>query len=158
MIFRLVLICIFLIPGISHADETDELITIVDKYISSITCVDHINVDDLCVFKMSSREAISDAYAVVWSGDKGCYGGSGTSSAFVTPVVITQSGRLVVAREGELRIEAREYTSCGQIEQNLIYVLVPKYEENDANCCPSGKEYFFFTYDDVEQKISRVQL
>lgn len=152
MIRKLVVCSTFLFSGFAHAGGFEDVSSIMAKYLSTVTCEDYRNEDSFQIFKVLTSGEEAEAYGVLWTGDKSCGGGSGAGSVYITPVVVTRWGRLVVANDGEFTIPAREYRAAG-FKDGLLFVNVPKYEEDDPNCCPSGNETFFVKYDEFKQSF-----
>ncbi|WP_323751455.1 hypothetical protein [Marinobacter sp.] len=143
--------------GFVCADEGRNVSSLMEKYLSTVTCATYESEKDLRIFELVKHGNDVQAFGVLWTGDKSCGGGSGAGNVYVTPVVATRWGELVVASEGEFKVSSREYNAAYFHEDETLILNVPKYQEGDPNCCPSGSETHLLKYDEINQKIIGVE-
>mgnify|MGYP005985944095 CR=1 FL=1 len=139
-----------------YANESRDVSSIMETYLSTVTCVTYEAESDFRIFELVKFGNETQAYGVLWAGDKSCGGGSGAGDVYVTPVVSTRWGDLVVANEGEYKISSREYNSAYFNKDETLVLEVPQYLEGDPNCCPSGSKIHLLKYDDTNQKVVEV--
>jgi hypothetical protein len=124
-------------------------------YANAISCPD-VRVEPAQVAELvpyRTREDREDAqYAVVWSGDIGCAGGTGTSGANVALVLVRSGDSYVVdplrsspAIEFESPVRYVE-RMVGHTRDSLT-LEGKEYGPNDPNCCPSVRVRFTLRVD-----------
>ena len=139
--------------GLGYADDGRNVSSLMEKYLSTVTCATYDAEKDLRIFELVKHGGEVQAFGVLWAGDKSCGGGSGAGNVYVTPVVATRWGDLVVANEGEYKVQSREYNTAYLHEDETLILNVPKHQEGDPNCCPGGSETHLLTYDERNQKF-----
>ncbi len=103
-------------------------------------------------------------YAVLWDGDIGCAGGSGTSGTNVSIVTISTGDSYVVdpSQSSPLIQFESPVRTISRIVGNTRDTLIlegKEYADNDANCCPSITVRFTLRVDEkdnwklVEKKL-----
>jgi len=151
---RQIATCILIsLTGFSHADTRDDALSLMKEYLSTVTCEEYNDDESLRIWEIESNDGNPEAFGVLWSGDKSCGGGSGAGNVYITPVLATPRGNLVVANEGELKISGKEIKAAGLVG-DLIMIQVPEYKDDDPNCCPSGSAMHFVGFDGIGKKFS----
>ncbi|MFL1454301.1 hypothetical protein ACJO5Y_07620 [Marinobacter sp. GN3S48] len=153
MIRKIAGLVLMVSSGLGYADDGRNVSSLMEKYLSTVTCATYEAEKDLRIFELVKHGAEVQAFGVLWAGDKSCGGGAGAGNVYVTPVVATRWGDLVVANEGEYKVSSREYNTAYFHEDETLILNVPKYQEGDPNCCPSGSETHLLKYDETDQKF-----
>ena len=124
--------------------QTQQILTAVKKYSEAISCTDATprasNIAAMVPYK-NSDQRLDAKFAVIWFGDIGCLGGSGTSGARIAMVKVGAGDNFYVsAGESSPQIEddlPRYVERVVGSTQDSIIVDVRDYGANDPNCCPS---------------------
>lgn len=134
-------------PAPSVAEQTKEIINVVSRYGSSIGCLEAgpeaKDIAALTPFK-SMMQRDDAKFAVLWVGDIGCAGGSGTISYNLAIVKVGAGNNFYVdpwQSEPAITTEIPRAIEriVGATNDTLILDTLD-YGENDANCCPSIRE------------------
>ena len=164
MFIRILITLVIVFSASVSAFETKDVVSVMKKYVSSITCNEDLNAPGF--FKVLPISEIEydpeyprsysgiDAYGVIWVGDQGCSGGSGSSGVYITPVVVNHWGtNLVVLHTKEITVPAREYIDATSNQKNnKLIINVKIYRDGDTNCCATGKEKLTYLYGDLNFK------
>lgn len=101
------------------------------------------------------RDDYEATYYVLWVGDIGCAGGSGTTSWHISQVSRSNyAGFLVqnhtaLGSDPSLKFNFRLISDLQKINANKLVLTSADYDEKDANCCPSlNYEYTLEREDD----------
>lgn len=125
---------------------TEKIIRSVAGYASAISCPDGVMIEPEQIAALQEFKTAGDRfkakYAVLWTGDIGCSGGSGSSRTNISIVTIGANDSCIV---DPLRSSpAVQFDSPVRYIEKIIshtrdsLVLEGKeYGENDPNCCPS---------------------
>ena len=128
-----------------------DVLSLMKQYVSTITC-DELSNDDMRVFEVFEYNNRTEAYGVVWHGDRSCGDVDGARSIYVTPVVVTRENQLVVASEGESKLPYGNFKQATQTDKQLM-ISVYDHKESDPICCPTGSKEYFVDYDAFQQKF-----
>lgn len=140
----------------------------VNSYRASVSCGDQV-VDAKSIAALSAYKTFDDRmdakYAVLWTGDIGCAGGSGTSGSNIAIVTVGTGDSYmvdpllsspVVSFESPVRNIER---IVGNTKDTLI-LEGKEYGPKDANCCPSLNVRFTLKSDEkgnwklVDKKVA----
>ncbi|MBS9781798.1 MAG: hypothetical protein KGV56_04820 [Gammaproteobacteria bacterium] len=104
-------------------------------------------------------------YAVLWHGDMGCAGGSGTEFSILSSFKYSQSAKTFVLDKYDMLDKINDIVILGSIEQiNATTLDIESWEhlDSDARCCPSIHYRHIITYKNgrwtvvkTEKKIER---
>lgn len=90
-------LCFGLFSNVAFATEFQDKQTIMkmmNQYINVVACAtSKVELKDIVSIFPSEEEYTGSAYYVLWSGDKGCEGGSGTISTYISEVSRYSSSR-----------------------------------------------------------------
>lgn len=102
-------------------------------------------------------------YFVLWSGDVGCAGGSGTGSQIISEVNrLSDSRSFYVMNNNAFNtdnsyiprfpepINGSSIEKLEKVNNNKFFITSLDYGENDANCCPSAR--YQFTLEQIKYK------
>ncbi|NRA56189.1 MAG: hypothetical protein HRU23_18770 [Gammaproteobacteria bacterium] len=156
MIGKLVISCGLIITALAQASEYDDVSSIMKKYLSTVTCKEYQDQDSLQGFAAVTYDGKAKAYGVLWSGDKSCGSADGAGNTYVTPVVVTREGSLVVANEGEFKIPSPTYDSAS-FKDGLLLVTAPENDDNGSSCCLSTTTKYTIKYDENKKKFYQAQ-
>lgn len=127
-----------------------------NDYIKSITCggASINDIAPLIPYKQEGAPTIDAKYVVLWTGDIGCNGGSGTEGSHIvtvnmsrynTPYVDASQSSPTVKFESPSRyFELLDYT------HDTLILEGAEYAENDGNCCPSINIRFKMKKDEAD--------
>lgn len=129
----------------SVADQTKEIIRVVNLYAEAIACLPDENLSGRDIAAMSPLKDMDlreeAKFAVVWRGDIGCAGGSGTTGAHLAVVKVGAGDSFYVdAYESEPTVDAglpRAIEKIVGATKDSLILDVLDYGDKDANCCPS---------------------
>lgn len=132
----------------SEADIKRQALAVAYKHAESIACVDpeYVNQEFMTLVPWADlydRELAE--YAVIWNGDIGCAGGSGTTGVHLSIVKVGAGNTFYVDPHKSSPVTEFEfYSSTGYdaVVANTGDVIVidgRDYAENDGRCCPSLK-------------------
>lgn len=141
--------------GALQANNHADVSRIVKKYLSTVTCEEYKS-EHLNIFDISGNDGQTDVFGVVWSGDKTCGGGSGAGKTYITPVVLTHWGSLVVVNDMEKSLPYRSYDRVS-FENNILTITAKEYLDGDPNCCPSGKIEYSYAYDGYTKEFVAIK-
>ena len=144
-------LCAFSIP--SFANTQDEYIQraleAASKYADSIACgVSEISAGNVAALVPCDGEDRYEAkYAVIWTGDIECYGGSGTTSTNIAMVHIGGGDTFFVKPELSSPLVSLELyssrSSAKVIDSGSDYIILEGFDYHpsgkDPGCCPSLK-------------------
>lgn len=137
----------FDLPAPSIEEKTKKIVDVVNRYSSSISCTDLATegkyIAALTPFK-STLQRYDAKFAVLWAGDIGCAGGSGTSSFNIAVVKVGAGDTFYVdAYQSDPLIGTPLPPGVEKVvgaTHNTLVLDTLAYGENDPNCCPSIKE------------------
>ena len=155
----------------SVPEITKQIVRSVTGYANAISCpgvkVEPKQIDALVPYK-SIDDRLDAKYAVLWTGDIGCAGGSGTVGTNLSIVTVSTGDSYVVdplqsspVIQFESPVRGVERI-VGNTRDSLILEGV-EYGSNDPNCCPSIKVRFTLRVDEkgnwktVEKKTMPVK-
>lgn len=130
---------------------TQAVMRAAQSYADSLGCAQNIEPTDIAALvpwkKGTEREEAE--YAVIWYGDIGCLGGSGTTTANLAIVKIG-SGNTFYVDPGRSSPQINFETTGSRIgvsrilgnTKNTLTLEGFDYAENDAMCCPSIRKQF----------------
>ena len=129
----------------SEAEIKEKAIAVVKKYAQAISCTD----DEYGIWKFLTLKPWEDYYArelaefaVIWGGDVGCAGGSGTTAVHLAIVKIGSGNSYYVdARNSsppaEFEFYSRSFDSVVANTSDVIVLEAHEHGPDDANCCPT---------------------
>jgi hypothetical protein len=133
-------------PGVpSEAEIKENAITVVKSYAHAIACTD----DESGIWSFITLKPWAEyygreeaEYAVVWNGDVGCLGGSGTSGIQLAIVKIGAGNSYYVdvwssSPPAKFDFPSRAFESIVANTSDVIVLEAREYGPDDANCCPS---------------------
>lgn len=138
----------------SELFEKNQALAVVKNYANAIACGTsfqkdesgkiHASSDDVYIIEYGVKDYLHNEFYVLWWGDQGCAGGSGTYYAQLTKVnKWTKTGPYVVTGEypfGEdvdKHINYRFISEFKQLSANLFKITSGKFAEDDSNAGPS---------------------
>ncbi|WP_143343450.1 hypothetical protein [Delftia sp. K82] len=131
----------------SIKEQTKRIIEAVSHYGTAIGCMDvaPTSKEIAAMIPYQSMENRLDAkFAVIWSGDIGCNGGSGSSGAHIAIVRVGSGDTFYVsASESEPQIDSPLPRSVERLvgaTKNSLILDTRDYGEKDANCCPTERQ------------------
>jgi LppP/LprE lipoprotein len=132
------------------------VIETVSKFRDSISCAeDDIKPSDVfAMTPLKSDEEYFDArYVVLWQGDVGCNGGSGTMSSHIAVVTFGSSATPVVnlgqsSPVASIPLPMRGIERVVSATADTITVEAADFGPNDANCCPTIRSRYVVRLDD----------
>jgi len=146
---------------------TKQIIKSAQGYANAISCPDVV-ISPKEIAALTPYKTLDDRmeakYAVLWSGDIGCAGGSGTSGTHVSIITVSIGDSFVVDPRLSSPIIQFEtpVRTISRIVGNTRDTLIlegKEYADNDANCCPSITVRFTLRVDEkgnwklVEKKV-----
>lgn len=152
--------------------ETEEKIMalkVLKKYTETVACPTNFDLENKKplaslldnVFTIKRDTKYGEAtYYVLWSGDFGCMGGSGTESFYVSEIYRDDSSKPFLVMNDEAfgkafsEINTRFIESIKQYGISHFEVIALKYGKDDANCCPSLKYQYTVRKNSGEWVIS----
>ena len=130
---------------------TKAVISAAQSYADSLGCASGIEPTDMVGLLPWKKGIIREdaEYAVIWYGDIGCNGGSGTTTANIAIVKIGSGNTFyVVPGRSSPQIDFETVSSRHSVSrilgntQNTLTLEGYDYAENDAMCCPSIRKQF----------------
>jgi hypothetical protein len=148
-----------LIGFISHANAETELeekakvLSVLKKYSETVACSTSFEEQGSLepflkdVYSIERDPEFGQAtYYVLWSGDMGCAGGSGTSSFFISEITRDTSSRPFLVKNNEAfgddfskKVNPRFIESVKKINPDHFIVTSSEHAKDDANNFPSMK-------------------
>ena len=159
LIFSTIFI-VFVKPALAQSTPSTQeitmgVITAATNYVDAIACsedkIEAKNVASLIPYKRATNPP-NGKFAVLWSGDIGCVGGTGTSGAHISIVTVGSADTYmvdphlsspIVSFESPIRFVER---IVGNTKDTLT-LEGKEYGPNDANCCPSMSVRFILRAD-----------
>jgi len=136
--------------GPSASDVARGVAAAVNNYSQAISCTDmSVKAKDIAALVpyKSFDDQMEATFAVLWSGDIGCLGGSGTSSTHIALVKVGVGGTYYV--EPMQSSPAIQFNSPVRYIERIVgntsdtLILEGKsFGPNDSNCCPSVNTRF----------------
>ncbi|WP_157214508.1 hypothetical protein [Polaromonas sp. CF318] len=129
---------------LSERDITRSIVKAATAYADAVSC-EHskISAKNIATLRPYKAELRGDArYAVVWSGDIGCDGGTGTVNPAIT-MVVTGAGYSFVVDPLRSSPSIKHEIPVRYVERlvgntaDSLTLEGKAYGPNDANCCPS---------------------
>jgi hypothetical protein len=140
----------------SAAIVTREVARAVNHYSAAIACnvtaVNGSNIAALIPYK-GPDDGDKAKFAVLWNGDIGCAGGSGTSSANIAIVTVNPTlsvytvDPMLSSPVVQFDLPVREFDKLVGNTQNTLIVEARQSAEKDPDCCPSINTRFTLTSD-----------
>lgn len=148
--------CIFASEGPSVEDVTRQVSDAANNYAKAISCGNQIVGPDQIAALVPYKkwdERYSAKFAVIWSGDIGCAGGSGTTYSRISIIKIGTGDTYLVDPEESSPIVTFDVPvrHVERIVGNTDTTLVlegMKFGPDDPNCCPSIKVRFTLQADE----------
>lgn len=151
----------------SVQEITKQIIKSAKGYQNAISCSDaEITPKDIAALTpyKTIDERMDAKYAVLWIGDIGCAGGSGTSGTNVSIVTVGMGDSFVVDPHLsspiiQFETPVRTITRIVGNTRDTLILEGKEYADNDANCCPSITVRFTLRVDEkgnwklVEKKL-----
>lgn len=144
-IILLLLLCTFIYAKIiTEAEEKMIVLQLLKTYSKTVACNLLIDEKNIFTIERDTEYGLATYYAV-WSGDKGCRGGSSTTSFYISEIHRDNSNRpFLVINDNAFgkhfsEINTRFIESVKQLNSNNFRIIVLQYAKGDANCCPSLK-------------------
>jgi hypothetical protein len=138
--------------SLSVAEITQKVSESVDHYAAAIACesapVDPKDIAALVPYRKSDEDDFAQAeYAVIWHGDVGCAGGSGTGTSNIAIVRVGHWGEFFVvpARSSPIAKFGLPVTFIDRMLGNTRNTLLLEGEalgKDDLPCCPSVRVRF----------------
>lgn len=139
---------------LSTQEITQKIIHSVTNYANSVACSVKVKPEDIATLVpyRNSDDRFSAKYAVLWGGDIGCAGGSGT---YTTNIAIVSGGMgesfLIDPTQSSpainFDIPVRYVDKIVWNSSNSIILEGKEYGPNDPNCCPSVRIRFTMEVD-----------
>lgn len=145
----------------TEADEKIAALTVLKKYSETVSCITNFE-EEKSVRKFlknvytieRNEENGSVTYFILWHGDIGCQGGSGTNSAMISEVSRSYgSGPLIVQNNDAFgedfseKINMRFIEKIQQVSDSRFLVVSSEFGDHDANNFPSWK--YQYTVDKI---------
>ncbi len=160
---KLFFVMIFLLVNLeASVDKTKDLVfNIAKTYASVVACDTTFEVNDgsknMNNIIFFSKDGEEEVYLVLWGGDVGCEGGSGTSSFYLSEISRYSSYRPFLLKNinvlNVLNINFRAILSVKKISDNFLELVGLDYKEDDPNCCPSLKFKYIVKYENFSWKL-----
>lgn len=148
------LILSFQVQAASELVEKNQALAVVKNYANAIACGTTFQKDDKGRIQASSKDVFlieksEDDFSpsviyVLWGGDQGCMGGSGTYSSVLTEVTKWTSSRPYIVNgdfpfgeEVDKHINYRFISEFKQLGVNLFKITSGKFADDDPNSGPS---------------------
>lgn len=143
----------------SSASDLVEVEAVVKRYASTVACLFEESDFKAVQVAGDKNEPMSfmDYYAVVWSGDFGCAGGSGTHGVILTTVGSRAGGTLLVLPDNPNTFVPTRTVSAVAGAQGMVIIEGPAYLDNDPNCCPSGTASYVYKFDQRSETMKLVE-
>ena len=137
--------------GKTEVDEKLDVISLVRKYSETVACMSHFEEEKSDrkflnnVYPIERDKEIGIAtYYMLWDGDIGCNGGSGTSSYIVSEVGKYSDSRPLLVRNDNAfgdsvtqKINFRFIKKIQQISSTKFFITSAEHQDKDANNFPS---------------------
>lgn len=157
MKFKVILVGLLLsfqVQAASELVEKNQALAVVKNYANAIACGTSFQRDEDGKIQASTRDVFviekgeddfsSSVMYVLWGGDQGCMGGSGTSYSVLTEVIKWTSSRPYIVNGdypfGEAvdkHINYRFISEFKQLGANLFKITSGKFADDDSNAGPS---------------------
>jgi len=143
----------------SYATDLAEVEAVVQRYASSVACGFEGAEFKAVQVAGDKNEPMSfmDYYAVIWSGDLGCNGGSGTHGVIMTTVGSRAAGTLLVIPENPNVFVPTRVVNAVAGAQGMVIIEGPAYLDDDPNCCPSGTASYVYKFDQQSETMKLVE-
>jgi len=156
----------------TELEEKYKILSIVKKYSETVACSTSFEGQDSLETFLKDVYAIEPdlefgqaTYYVLWHGDMGCYGGSGTDSFFVSEISRYTSNRPFLVQNNKAfgksfneQINPRFIESVRQVNPNHFVIVSSKHAKNDANNFPSLKYQYVLQRQDLFWQITSKKL
>ncbi len=160
MRFKILLIGLalsFQVQAASEQLEKYKALAVVKNYANAVACGTSFqrnedgkietSVKDVYTIEYGNDDYSNVEFYVLWSGDHGCAGGTGTRYAELTKVVKSHIGNSYVVidqypfgEDVDKHINYRFITEFKQLSPNLFKVVSGKFADDDVNSAPSLEE------------------
>jgi hypothetical protein len=129
---------------------TEQIIRTVTSFANSISCpqvkVEPKMIAALVPYKFNDGSTVDAKYAVLWTGDIGCAGGSGTEITNLSIVKIITGAYIVDPLQSspaiKFKIPARYVERIVGSTRDSLILEGRTYGSGDAICCPSALVHF----------------
>ncbi len=131
----------------SELEQKAKVISTLKKYTETVACGTNFEespLEDFLKYTFTATEGHS--YYVLWFGDIGCAGGSGTSSFYISEVGRDTETRPFLVKELNAfgsefakEVNSRFIEDVIKISSNHFSVISSEFSENDSNNFPSQK-------------------
>ncbi len=154
----------------SELIEKKQALSVVKNYANSIACNTSFqkdengkilaSTDDVYIIENGVKDYRTNELYVLWWGDQGCAGGSGTYSANLTavlksredsPYIVTQD--FPFGNEVDEHINYRFIIDFKQLSNNLFEITSGKYANDDSNAGPSLQDKILIKRKNNEWKV-----
>lgn len=138
------------VPVPSIHEQTTEIIKAATMYARSISCesgkIEPKDIAALVPFKDFNSQ-LEAKFAVLWHGDTGCQGGSGTDFSQIMIVTVGMGNRFLVdptlsSPTAKFEIPVRFVDRLVGNTTDSLVLEGNEFGDNDSNCCPSVKIRF----------------
>jgi hypothetical protein len=138
----------------SPQEITKQIIKTVKNYANSISCP-YVEIEPKLIAALkpykSSDQDNGGKYAVIWTGDLGCLGGSGSEIPHIAVVSISTGAYVVDPQLSspnvKFEIPARNVLRVVSNTSDSLLLEGIKYGDDDALCCPSAPIHFTVNVD-----------
>lgn len=155
----------------SELEEKVKVLSVMKKYSEAVACGTTFEVEESLepflkdTYTVSYDPDYGSTYYVLWGGDVGCNGGSGTHSYYISEVGRYSDSRpFLVLNDnafGELfslGINSRFIESVKMVGSRHFVVVSSEFSEGDANNFPSLKYQYALKYQGAEWKVTDKKL
>lgn len=131
----------------SEVEIREQALAVVKKYAHAVSCTE----DEYGIWEFITLKPWTDYYAreqsefgVIWSGDVGCNGGSGTTGIQLAIVKIGAGNSYYVdpyssSPPAEFEFYSRSFGGVVANTSDVIVLEALEHGDGDANCCPSER-------------------
>lgn len=151
----------------SELEEKAKALSVLKKYSETVACdtnfEDQNSLEPFLkdIYTIERDEMGNATYYVLWQGDRGCSGGSGTRSFHVSKV--SRDSRIkpflvnsdtAFGKQFSEEVNSRLIESVKKINSDHFIVTSGDYSENDPNCCPSLKYQYDVQRENWKWKVT----
>lgn len=137
----------------SELEEKAKVLSLMKKHSETVACVTDFEetpleslLQNVFTLERETEDGFQSTYYVLWGGDMGCSGGSGTHSYHISEIGRDLSHRPFIVRNNDAfgehlykKINTRFIEKMEMISPEKFKIISLKHAENDANNFPSVK-------------------